>query len=147
MMIGTIYDSEKKYEKAADHYRLALEIDPDYTPAANNLAYHLAAHTNDIEKALELARRAKEKFPEDPAIADTLGLVYYQKGLYGNAETQFSDALVKLSNNATIHFHLGRTYAKNGKKQLAKESLKRAVELSNNFEGYKEAKQLLAELN
>ena len=107
----------------------------------------MVARTNEIEKALELARRAKEKFPEDPAIADTLGLVYYHKGLYGNAEIEFTDALTKLSNNATIHFHLGRTYAKKGEKQLAKKSLKKAFELSNDFEGYEEAKQLLGELN
>jgi len=147
MMIGTIYDSEKEYEKAVYHYRQALNIDPDYAPAANNLAYHLAVRTDDIEKALELARSAKEKFPEDPAIADTLGVVYYQKGLYGNAETEFTDALKKLPNNAIIHFHLGRNYEKKGELQLAKKSLNRALELSNNFEGYEEAKLLIKALN
>jgi len=147
MMIGTIYDSEKKYDEAANHYRQALKINPDYTQAANNLAYHLAVHTQNFEEALELARRAKEKFPEDPAIADTLGLVYYQKGLYGNAEIQFKDALKKLPGNADIHFHLGRNYAKKGDNQLSKKSLTRALELSNDFDGHKEAKKLIDELN
>ncbi|MBU1698171.1 MAG: tetratricopeptide repeat protein, partial [Proteobacteria bacterium] len=147
MMIGTIYDQEKKYEKAAAHYGMALKINPDYAPAANNLAYYLAVHTQDFDKALELARNAKEKFPEDPAIADTLGLVYFQKGLYENAATEFIDALKKLTDNAEIHFHLGRTYAKKGENQLAKKYLSRALELSNDFEGHEEAKQLINELN
>ncbi|HGY10857.1 MAG TPA: tetratricopeptide repeat protein, partial [Desulfobacterales bacterium] len=146
MMIGTIYDSEKEYEKAAFHYRQALEIDPEYAPAANNLAYHLVVRTKEIEKTLELARKAKERFPEDPAIADTLGLVYYEKGLYGTAEIEFMDALKKLSDKPNVHFHLGRNYAKKGEKELSKKSLKHALELSNNFEGAKEAKQLLTEL-
>ena len=56
------------------------------------------------------------------------------------------DALKKLSDNPNVHFHLGRNYAKKGEKELSKKSLKRALELSNDFEGVKEAKQLLAEL-
>jgi tetratricopeptide (TPR) repeat protein len=146
MMIGTIYDSEKQYEKAAEHYGKALAIKPDYAPAANNLAYHLAVRTNEIDKALELARKAKENFPEDPAIADTLGLIYYQKGLYKNAESEFIDSLKKLSNNAIVNFHLGRTYVKLEKKQLAEKYLKTALKLDNKFESYKEAEKLIAGL-
>jgi len=146
MMLGTIYDSEKQYDKAADHYQKALEIKPDYVPAANNLAYHLAVRTNEIDKALELARKAKESFPEDPAIADTLGLIYYQKGLYQNAESEFTDSLKKLSDNAIVNFHLGRTYAKLEKKQLAKKYLKQALKIDKEFEGYREAKDILSNL-
>ena len=146
MMIGTILEGEKDYEKAADYYRKALDINPDYAPAANNLAYHLATRANEVEKALSLIRKAKEKYPEDPAIADTLGVVYYLKGLYGNAETEFSDALKKMPDHPIILFHLGRTYVQKKEKDLARKYLKRAIELDPEFDGSEEANRLLAEL-
>ena len=146
-MLGTIYDSEKQYSKAADHYTLALEVKPDYAPAANNLAYHLAVRTNEIDRALELARKAKENFPEDPAIADTLGLIYYKKALYKNAESEFTDSMKKLSGNAVVNFHLGRNYAKLGEKQLARKYLNNALKIDKNFEGYQEAEKLIVMLD
>jgi len=143
MMIGTLYDKEKKHELAADHYKEILKLNPDYAPAQNNLAYHYIARTNEVEKAFELARKAKESYPEDPVIADTLGLVYSKKELYGNAEREFKDALNKLPNNADVHFHLGLMYAEKGEKRLSIKSITKALELDKEFDGHNEAQQLL----
>ena len=53
MMLGTIYDLKKRFDMSEKHYRAALDIDPDFAPAANNLAYLLAAQDKNIDEALE----------------------------------------------------------------------------------------------
>ena len=66
MAIGTIYDRLKQFDHAEQQYRRALEINPDFVPAANNLANPLAIHGTKLDEAMDLARKAKEKLPGDP---------------------------------------------------------------------------------
>ena len=99
MLLGTIYDMQKQFDMSEKHYRAALEINPQFAPAANNLAYLLSSREGDIDEALKFAQVAKEKLPDDPSVMDTLGWIYYKKGLYGNAVQEFSDSLEKLPEN------------------------------------------------
>jgi len=39
MMLGMIYENEKNYSKAQEYYEKVLKINPNYVPAANNLAF------------------------------------------------------------------------------------------------------------
>jgi uncharacterized protein HemY len=39
----------------------------------------------NIEEALNLAQSAKEQFPDDANISDTLGWVYYKKNIFSRA--------------------------------------------------------------
>lgn len=147
MMLATIYEAEKEYGKAETHYRKALEIHPEFAAAANNLAYHLAERTDKFDEALKYAKQAKEHFPEDPGVMDTLGFAYYQKGLYGNAVSELLDSLKKIPDNPIVRYHLGLAYHKKGDMDLARKELSRALEISREFPGAETAKTLLEELN
>jgi tetratricopeptide (TPR) repeat protein len=146
MMLGMISESEQDFDNAENHYRKALEINRNFAPAANNLAFLLAERKGDFNEALDFARKAKAIMPEDPAIMDTLGYVYYKKGLYGNAAGEFTDSLNKLE-NPVVYYHLALVYEKQGKSELAKKQLDQAFKLSETFEGSEEAKQLYEKLN
>lgn len=146
MMLATIFEGDKEFNKAEEHYRKALEINPEYAPAANNLAYHLAKRTDKFDEALVLARTAKKKLPNDPGVMDTLGYVYYKKGLYGNAASEFLDCLEKIPDNPVVHYHLGMTYHKKGDKALAAKQLEKALELNKTFDGSDVAQAILKEL-
>jgi tetratricopeptide (TPR) repeat protein len=146
MLLGTIYDMQRKFDLSEKHYRRALEISPDFAPAANNLAYLMASEGKNLDEALGFAQRAKEKLPDDPSIMDTLGWVYYQKGLYDSAIREFSDSLEKMPDNATLHYHLGLAYFKKDKKELAKAQLDKALQLNPKFDGAEDAQKLLSEL-
>ena len=146
MLMGIIYDVQKRYDLSEKHYRSALKVDPDFAPAANNLAYLLTIRDKAIDEALGLARKAKEKLPEDPNVMDTLGLVYYKKGLYDSAISEFSDSLAKLPDNAIIHYHLGLAYHKKGEKDKARSALDKALKLEKGFDGADEARRILAEM-
>ena len=99
-----------------------------------------------MSRAGELARLAKEKLPDDPNVMDTLGWVYYKKGLYDSAIAEFSDSLEKMPDNATVTYHLGMAYYKKGDLNKARAELQKALQLDANFTGADEAKQVLAEL-
>ncbi len=146
MLLGTIYEQQKKFDLAEKHYRAALEISPDFAPAANNLAYMLSSRNLNIDEALALAKKAKEKLPTDPNVADTLGWLYYRKGLYDMAIGEFSDSLHKLPDNPEIHYHLGLALHKKGDMEGARASLERALNLNAKFDGADEARKLLEEI-
>ena len=147
MLLAVLYEAEKDFDAAEDHYRKALDINPDYAAAANNLAYHLAARTDKLDEALALARKAKALYPEDPSIMDTLGFAYYKKGLYGNAVAQFLDCLEKIPDNPVVRYHLGLAYYGKGEKVLAAKELAKALELKEDFSGAAHAGALLEEIN
>jgi tetratricopeptide (TPR) repeat protein len=146
MMIAVIYDSQKKLDLSEKHYRACLEADPKFAPAANNLAYILAEGNRDLNEALKYAQAAKAVLPEDPNVADTLGWVYYKKGIYDSAIAEFKASLAKAPENQTMMYHLGLAYYKKGEPERAKAELERALKLGDKFEGADEAKKALAEL-
>jgi tetratricopeptide (TPR) repeat protein len=146
MVLGTIYDIQKQFDLSEKHYRAALDIDPDFAPAANNLAYLLLTQDKNIDEALGLAQQAKEKLPYDPNVMDTLGLVFYKKGLYDSAIAEFSDSLEKIPDNAIVHYHLGLAYHKKGDIHRARIELEKALSLNQNFDEADAARQILSKL-
>jgi tetratricopeptide (TPR) repeat protein len=77
---------------------------------------------------------------------DTLGFVYYKKGLYDSAIGEFTDSLEKIPDNPVVHYHLGLAYYKKGEKGRAKTQLQKALSLDQEFDGADEARQILTEL-
>ncbi|MGB7575680.1 MAG: tetratricopeptide repeat protein, partial [Thermodesulfobacteriota bacterium] len=146
MGLGMIYDTQKKYDKAKEYYQKALKINPKFAPAANNLAYLYAEKGENIDEALNLAQSAKEQFPDDPHISDTLGWVYYRKNIFTRAITYLKEANEKISDNSMIRYHLGMAYYKNGDKEDAKRELRKALELDPKFTGAEEAKNTLTKI-
>ena len=77
---------------------------------------------------------------------DTLGRVYYKKGLYGSAIAEFSDCLARIPETPAVIYHLGMAYCKNGDAQKARVELEKALGMDENFNGAEEARQVLAGL-
>jgi tetratricopeptide (TPR) repeat protein len=146
MLLGVIYDARKQFDLSEKHYRAALEINPAFAAAANNLAYILSEQKNNLDEALAFAQTAKEKLPNSPYVMDTLGWIYYKKGLYDLATLEFSDALAKLPENAEVAYHLGMAYYKKGDAKKARAELEKALSLNENFTGADEARKVLAEI-
>jgi uncharacterized protein HemY len=84
--------------------------------------------------------------PEDPSIMDTLGWIYYKKGLYRSAIAELEQSHEKLQTNPVIAYHLGMAYLKNNQRQEAKTALETALKISEQFPGSEEAKKALEEL-
>ncbi len=145
-LLGTLYEKQTNFDLAETHYKQALEINPDFIPALNNLAFLYAEQNKNLNKALELAQQAREKTGAITAIMDTLGWVYYKKGLYPSAVQEFTACIEKEPANPIFHYHLGLAYNKLWKYDQAKTSLAKALELQPDFNGSDEAKKILAQL-
>lgn len=146
MAIGTIYDVKGEGEKAESHYRKALAIKSDFAPAANNLAWNLAERGGNVDEALTFARIAKEHMPNSAAVMDTLGWLYYLKGTYLNAISEFQDSLARDPNSSVVNYHMGLAYSKSNEPAKAKEYLRKALEIHPNFKGAEEARKILKQL-
>lgn len=146
MALGTIYDTQGNSEKAEASYRKALEINRDFAPAANNLAWGLAERGGNIDEALTYAQIAKEKLPKNAAVMDTLGWVYYLKGSYLNAIAELQDSVALDPENPVIQYHLGMALYKNKQADLAREHLEKALKTDQGFKGAEEARKTLKEI-
>jgi tetratricopeptide (TPR) repeat protein len=146
MALGAIYQAAGNQKEACEMYEKALEINPDFAPAANNLAWNLLQQRENLDRAFDLARRAKAKLPDDPSVADTLGLAFIAKGLYPSAISELSDAAEKLPQNQTILYHLSLAHWKNGERDQALRSLRHALKVKGAFPERQEATELLKEI-
>jgi uncharacterized protein HemY len=79
-----------------------------------------------------LAQQAAEIAPDDPAVQDTLGWVYYRKGIYLTA-VQHLKAAVGKQPTALHQFHLAMCYLKAGEQDLGKRTLEAALKLDPNL--------------
>ena len=80
-----VINSEGRIDAANKEYRKVLTLSPKHPLAANNLASNLADGGGNLDEALKFAQIAREAVPEDPNVGDTLGWVYYKKGLVETA--------------------------------------------------------------
>ena len=146
VLLGMVLNSQGKIDAANKEYRKVLTLSPKHPLAANNLASNLADGGGNLDEALKFAQIAREAAPEDPNVGDTLGWVYYKKGLIDTAYPLIADAAGKSKNNASIRYHHGMVLAKKGKNKEAAAELKAALSLDPKFPGADEAKKTVAGL-
>jgi len=157
-LIGMLDDSRQNYDAAAESYKKALGKDQNSTIAANNLAWLYAVNgKGNLDEAVRLAQGVVQKNPNIPGFVDTLGWVYYKKGLYGAAVEQLQKAVslderaAKSGNgvpSANYRYHLGMALKARGDKDAARRELELAVRLSEKapFAEAGEARNVLATL-
>jgi tetratricopeptide (TPR) repeat protein len=132
VLIGMIADARNDYDRANDAYRKALTIKPDDIFSANNLAWNYAEHgKGNLDEAMRLAQGVVQKFPEEPGFADTLGWVYFKKGLNAAAVEQLQKAVTKAqargADAPVYRLHLGQALAAAGRKAEARQQLQQAL--------------------
>jgi Tfp pilus assembly protein PilF len=115
---------------AVAQYRAALDLDSRNLLALNNLAYTLAL--DDPDEALKYAQQAGEVGPDNAAVQDTLGWVYYRKGIYSTATSYLKNAVAK-EPTARRQFHLGMAYIKAGDRDLGQKTLAAALQKDPNL--------------
>jgi tetratricopeptide (TPR) repeat protein len=145
-LMGVIFQAQGKHAEARARYERALQIDPAAPVAANNLAWMLAESGESLDVALQLAQAAARALPDAAEVNDTLGFVYYKKGLLPQAIQAFRASLAKDESNAEHHHHLGLALAKNGDTNEAARHLDRALKLHPTFPGAPDAQALLRSL-
>jgi tetratricopeptide (TPR) repeat protein len=124
-------------QAAIARYRGVINLDRTNPIALNNLAYLLVP--SDPDEALKYAQQAVELAPGEASFQDTLGWIYYRKGLSTMA-VQHLKAAVDKESTPRRQFHLGMSYLKigdqaNGQK-LVREALAKDPSLAKTEQGW-----------
>jgi tetratricopeptide (TPR) repeat protein len=143
--LGMLEENSGDWQTAKASYERAIALDSKDSIAKNNLAWIYAQHGGNLSVALRLAQEAKEINPQDPNIADTLGWILTQVGVYDMAEQNFRQSLDKNPNSPTYMYHLGLAYYKMGRFPEAKQQLQKALKISD-FAFASDARNLLAQM-
>jgi tetratricopeptide (TPR) repeat protein len=115
--LGDTYNQLQDYKMSDAYYEKALKIKPNDAYVLNNYSYYLTLRNENLEKALEMAKKAKEIDPDNPSFQDTYGWALYKMGEYEEAEKwikkaighEEEDSAVLLEHYGDVLYKLGRT--------------------------------------
>jgi arylsulfatase A-like enzyme/Flp pilus assembly protein TadD len=82
---GTALHRTGRIDEARSRYQAALVKNPDYLPAARNLAMLLVAEEGGLERAVELFEEVARRQPGDPDSLYNLGRAYLETGRWQEA--------------------------------------------------------------
>jgi tetratricopeptide (TPR) repeat protein len=147
VLLAELEDSQGRWQKAQELYQKALQVQSDYPPAANNLAFLMLEHGQNTDVAMSLAQVARRGLPNSPAAADTMAWAYYHKSAYRSALDLLQEASRQSPKDPSIHYHLGLAYQKVGDMPHAKQELERVLQTDPKFSHSDDIRQSLAQLN
>ena len=130
--MAILYDSIKEWDKSDKIYMGLIEADSSDAQAFNNYAYSLVERNKDLNKALNMAKKAISLEPENASYLDTIGWIYYKLEDLEKAQKFLEASLEIMDNNAVVLEHLGDLMMKGNKSQDAKNYYLRALELDKN---------------
>ena len=111
--LGQALAGRGQVNEAIDHYRQAIEIEPDDVQAHNNLGITLADR-GQVNEAVALFRRALEIRPGDVDAHNNLGLALAGRGEIDDAIAHFRKALEIKPDDINAHANLGKALAGRG---------------------------------
>ncbi|MHC4358415.1 MAG: tetratricopeptide repeat protein, partial [Planctomycetota bacterium] len=141
--LGFFYTGMKKYDKAIDILKKAIEINPMNANAHNNLGYAYL-NMDRPEVAETKFNRAIEINPEHPRAHAHLAEVYESKGMPGQALSAYTKAVSVRSTNVAAWMRLGQlwlSYKKDPTRAL--QCLQEAQKVCKNEETLAEIKDII----
>jgi tetratricopeptide (TPR) repeat protein len=145
-IVAILYQMEGKREEAKRRFEQIVNADPGAAVAANNLAYMYAQDGGNLDLALQLAQSARQKLPDEAEIIDTLGWIYFKKGLSDQAVRYLEESVANNPKNATRQYHLGVVLVKVGDEARGRQTLARALALNLDPKLAEDARSILAQL-
>ncbi|RIL02028.1 MAG: hypothetical protein DCC71_16915 [Proteobacteria bacterium] len=151
-LLARLYLQAGRTAEAKALYEKVLAARADMPGAKNDLAWILAQEGAELDRALTLAQEAQQAEPESPEVADTLGYVYFQKGLHDPALEQFKYAIElaqrRARNDAAAerpdyHYHKGLALQSLGRAEEAADAFGRALSLDGDFAQADDARRRL----
>ena len=108
--------------------REGLEKYPENSDLMNELAYSWADHGEHLDDALALSERASHLDPDNGAIQDTRGWVYFKMGKANDALPYLQRAAIMTDNDPVVLQHVGDAFLKLGHRREAIATWIRALE-------------------
>lgn len=146
LQMGLLMDGTGRREQAKPVYEQILKLEPDHPIALNNLAFIKAEEGVDLDQAMSMAQRARQKMPDSPDISDTLGWIYIKKNLSDQAVGLFTQLVQNNPNNPSFRYHYGLALRQKGDVAGARRELEAALLNSPSKEEEGEIQELLRQL-
>ncbi|MCJ7772763.1 MAG: tetratricopeptide repeat protein, partial [Desulfobacterales bacterium] len=136
--LGVVYDKWEKKNDSIHSMRRVIELDPKHANALNYLGYTYAEMGQNLDEAEGLILEALKLKPNDGYITDSLGWVYYKKGLFEKALEILEKAVSLVSDDSTMLEHLGDAHFKLNNKSDALKFYKMSLDKKDEKEKNKE---------
>ncbi|MFO1434030.1 MAG: tetratricopeptide repeat protein [Candidatus Competibacteraceae bacterium] len=107
--------------------RRLIDANPKNGQALNALGYTLADRTDRYQEALQYLQQAIALLPNDPAVLDSMGWVYYRLGQYDKALDYLRRAY-QLSEDDEIGAHLSEVLWVSGRRDEARKVWQKALD-------------------
>jgi tetratricopeptide (TPR) repeat protein len=120
--------------------RTVLSFDPKHANALNYLGYTFAELGENLEEAERLIKAALAQKPDDGYITDSLGWVYYKKGLLTKALKYLKKAVSLVPDDPIILEHLGDAYLGLSDKKKALQFYQRSLKKKEKYKAALEKK-------
>lgn len=142
--LASTYARLGDFDNSRDTYEKLLSETPGSAEVMIKLAALYIDQFDQLNKAYELASKARALAPVDPIIADTLGWICYKQGNYQQALELNREAAAKLPHNPEVQFHLGMANYAMDQAAEARVAFKKAVAAGSDFPHRDEASRWLA---
>lgn len=106
--------------------KILITAEPDNAHALNALGYHYADNDTNLDEAQVLLEKANRLLPQDPAILDSVGWLYYRQGRIVEA-LQFLEAAYDVLPDPEIAGHLGEVLWVGGEQESARKVWDKAL--------------------
>lgn len=124
---GIVHERLKNWEQAEKDLKTALLFEPDQPYILNYLGYSWADQGVNLDKAAEMIEKAVRLKPDDGAIVDSLGWLYFRMSKYDKAVIVLEKAAQLAPTEPEINDHLGDAYWRVGRKSEARFQWSRAI--------------------
>jgi tetratricopeptide (TPR) repeat protein len=123
------YERAKQWPLAEQDFQKALELQPDQPDVLNYLGYSWIDMGINLDKGVDLVKRAVEQRPNSGYIVDSLGWAYYRLGRYEEAVKELERAVELRPQDSVINDHLGDAYWRVGRELEARFQWRHALDL------------------
>ena len=136
--LAIMYDAQQRWIESDSLYEALISSDKTDVQALNNYAYSLVEREVQLDKALELSKKAIALEPGNSAYLDTIGWIYFKLGQLDFALKYIQESVEIENTNAVVLEHLGDILISDSRFSEAVNYYKKAYELDQKNERLKE---------
>ncbi|WP_295049140.1 tetratricopeptide repeat protein [uncultured Paracoccus sp.] len=126
---GIALERSRQFDRAEADFLAAIDIRPNQASLLNYLGYSWIDRGENLDRALDLIKKAVQLSPDDGYILDSLAWAYYRLGRYQEAVEPMERAILTMSQDPLVNDHLGDIYWKVGRQREAEIQWHRALSL------------------
>ena len=125
--LGVVYDKWNRKDASIDSMKQVIRLDPQNANALNYLGYTYADLGRNLDEAEHLIKEALKYKPDDGYITDSLGWVYFKKGMIKEALLYLEKAVSLVPDDPIILEHLGDAYLEANQNDKALDCYQRSL--------------------